>query len=223
MRNLYIILAVVAAAGVGFVVLQTQGRAPTREAVDLGTLDDADLVAMAEGVTLGDPNAPVTILEFADYQCPACAYFANTVKPQVVAAYLESGLAKLVLHDLPGEAHPHAFLASRAAHCAGDQEAYWAFHDAAFRTQRGWSPERDPTGSFDGIAGELGLDRNAFRGCLQSDAHAERVTANKRLAERMGIFQTPTLLVNDGQGSTSRLSGFQFSDVQAAIDQIQGR
>jgi len=221
MKKFYMILGLVAVIAVVAVGFSMRGGTAVSEPVDLGEITDEDLVAMAEGVVFGDPEAPVTIMEFGDYQCPACASFALAVKPQVDLAYIETGQAKLVFHDFPLQMHPHAFVAARAVRCAGDQDQYFAYHDAIFRNQQTWSPKSNPVGDFVDIAGDVGLDQGAFRRCLESDRHAQVVSANQRLGERLGVGGTPTLFVHTGDGPAQRLGGFQFIDVQRAMEAAQ--
>ena len=100
MKNFYIIIVAVGVVGGGVLYYAMSGGTPTLEPVELGELDNAELIELAQpAYVFGDPDAPVTIMEFADYQCPACKRFAVMVKPQVDAEYIESGQAKLVLHD----------------------------------------------------------------------------------------------------------------------------
>jgi len=217
-KKFYLGLGLVAVVGVVALGASLRNGSGPTEPVDLGELADEELVALAQGMVYGDENAPVTIMEFGDYQCPACGQFAGAVKPQVDLAYIETGQAKLVFHDFPLPGHPNAFPAARAARCAGDQDQYFAYHDLLFRNQQRWSLKSNPTGEFMSLAGELGLDESAFRRCLQSDRFADVVTANRMLGERLGVGGTPTLFVHDGQGPAKRLGGFQFIDVQRAME-----
>ena len=223
MKKFYLILGLVALVGAGVMVSSMGGGgAVASEPVDLGQIADQELIEMAQGQIYGDPNAPVTIMEFGDYQCPACGSFALAIKPQIDLAYIESGQAKLVFHDFPLTMHPHAFIAARAAWCASDQDSYFEYHDALFRAQRDWSPEGDPSGTFADLAEELGLDVGAWSACYESDKYADVVTANQQLGLRMGVGGTPTLFVHRGSGSVQRLGGFQFADVQAAMEAGSG-
>ncbi|MYG80733.1 MAG: DsbA family protein, partial [Gemmatimonadetes bacterium] len=172
------------------------------------------------GAVYGNPDAPITIMEFGDYQCSGCAYFGLSVKPLVDMTYIEDGHAKLVFHDFPLSHFQHSFLAARAARCAGDQDRYFEYHDAVFRTQPDWSVMQSTAGHFKDLADDLGLDTGTFNDCLDSDAHAELVTANMTLGMRLGVAQTPTVFVHDGQNSR-RLAGAQFADIQAAIEALQ--
>ena len=118
--------------------------------IDLQINDMAELADRAPGIHVGDEDAPITILEFADFQCPGCMAFAGTVKPQVDVAFIESGAAKFVFYDFPLiSIHPHAFLAARAARCANEQGMFWEYHDELFRNQSAWSfSAGPPAGAF---------------------------------------------------------------------------
>ncbi len=175
---------------------------------------------MARGVTKGDPEAPVTIVEFGDYQCPACGAFAMQVKAQMELTLVETGQAKFVFYDFPlVSTHANAFLAARAARCAEDQDMFWEYHDELFRQQARWSGEVNAAGSFTDYAGDVGLDTGAFSACLNSDRHADVVTANMQLGQRMGVNSTPTILVNNGR-QTRRAPSFDLPSIQAAIDAV---
>ena len=99
---------------------------------------------------------------------------------------------------------------------------YFDYHDALFRTQQEWSPSGNPAGAFVDLADDLGLDTSEFRSCLQSDRYADVVTANLTLGQRLGVSGTPTIFVHDGQGPARRLGGFQFIDVQQAMEATTG-
>jgi protein-disulfide isomerase len=222
MTFFYVLLAALGLAGlgaVGYTVIAGRSGVPALSPLDLEGLDDPEaLVAMARGSTKGDPNAPIMIVEFGDYQCPACGQFARDFKPGVELAFVETGRARFVFHDYPLVGmHPHAFLAARAARCAEDQGKFWEYHDELYRLQVRWSPEPNPVGMFEGYAEGLGLDVGDFRSCLNSDRHADLVTANLRLAEELGIPQTPTILVNAG-GVTHEARGWSAEEIQATID-----
>lgn len=184
--------------------------------------DNQALVELAQGVTMGDPNAPITLVEFADFQCPGCAGFASMMKPQIDLAYIESGQAKFVFYDFPLIAiHPHAFLAARAARCAGDQELFWQYHNALFRYQSRWSLSASPPiDLFEDYAAEVGLDQAMFSGCLRSDAHAAVVSANMILGQQLGVNGTPTLMVSRGSGMARQVQANSFEGLQRIMDEL---
>ncbi|MGH7460032.1 MAG: DsbA family protein, partial [Longimicrobiales bacterium] len=156
------------------------------------------LMAKAQGVKVGPDNAPIRILVFSDFMCPGCKAFATVVEPGMREEYIKTGKVQLVYHDFPlSPNHKWSFVAARAARCAQDQNKFWEFHDMLFNKQSAWSFERTtPTATFEGYARELKLDEDAFSDCLNSDKHAELVTANKALGEQLGVNHTPTLLMS---------------------------
>lgn len=202
MRGFYLVIAAVAVVGIAAIAYAVTGGGgePATEPVVLeGVEDPRALYAMARANVLGDSTAPVKIVEFGDFQCGACGSFATRIKPTLKARYIDTGVAQLVFYDFPlVSIHAHAFLAARASRCAEDQGRYWDYHDVLFARQATWVYARTaPTDLFVGFAEELGLDAAAFEGCLNSDRHAEVVTANRRLAEELGVNQTPTIIINN--------------------------
>ncbi|HUH13217.1 MAG TPA: thioredoxin domain-containing protein [Longimicrobiales bacterium] len=200
-KPFYTLLAVVAVVGVvALAWVLMGGRAGTATepvALDFETSDVQLLLERAQGVDQGPADAPVRVIEFADYQCPACAVFATQMKPAVKSQFIDQGQVRFTFFDYPIiSAHPHAFLAARAARCAGDQDRYWDYHDVLMARQSTWAARQNAVGDFLGYASDLGLDDDAFESCLKSDRHAEAVTASARLGEMMGVSATPTVIVN---------------------------
>jgi len=182
------------------------------------TIDPSEL-QRARGVAMGPEDAPVLVHEFADYQCPACAQFSTFGHPLIKERLIDQGLIRFVRYDFPlVNAHPHAFLASRAARCAGEQERYWEYHDVLYGRQPTWSPMRDPSSEFLQYAELVGIDRRAFQQCLNSDQHAEEVTRNLRLGESLGVSGTPTLMVNG-----ERVQLRDYRDLEARVFEAAGR
>ena len=144
--------------------------------------------------------------------------FALLIKPQVDLAYIQTGQAKFVYYDYPSAQFPHSFLAARAARCAGDQERYFDYHDVVYRTFDDWVLQRSAAGHFRDLADDIGLDTDAFEECLNSDRFADVVTANITLGQRLGVPGTPGIFVHHGMGSAQRLGGFQFIDIQQAME-----
>ena len=221
MTKLYLILGAVAVIGVGAVgysVGRGSGGAATQPVPIPGLEEDMQRLAeLAQGVVKGDENAPVTIIEFGDYQCPGCMAFAQQVKPGMELSLVETGKAQFVFYDFPiTNAHPNAFLAARAARCADDQGQFWEYHDNLFRTQPRWSALTNPAGLFVEYSRSLDLDDNAFEACLMSDQHAEVVTANMQLGEVMGVGGTPWILV-EHEGTVSYVRS-DLASIQEHVD-----
>jgi protein-disulfide isomerase len=192
----YVILGLIAVAGIGVLLYQVfRPGQPALSPVPVA-IDPAEL-ARAPGIAMGPEDAPVVVYEFADYQCFGCAQFATFVAPVIKERFVDRGTVRYVYYDFPlTQIHAHAFLASRAARCAGDQDQYWPYHDMLYGRQPRWASQASPTSAFVNYAGELGLDRSAFESCLRSDRHALEVTQNLRLGESLGVQGTPTLFIN---------------------------
>lgn len=185
-----------------------------------------ELVAMAQGITSGNPDAPVTVMEFGDYQCPSCQAFFRQAKPILDVSYIQPGRVQFVYYDFPLEgAHPNAFVAARAARCAGDQGAYWPYHDTLYQNQMAWSTQADPVGDLVGYAADLGLDRATFSECLRSDQHAQVVSANLLLGLQLGVQSTPTVMVDAGSGRAIRVANWSTQlrpTLEEALAEAQG-
>ena len=227
MKKFYLLFGAVAVIGVGVVGYNVSagmfGSAVSAPVEVEGIDDPARHVEMARGVTKGDPNAPITIVEFGDFQCPSCAEFAQTFKPQVELGFVESGQAKFVFYDFPlVSIHPNAFLAARAARCAEDQDKFWEYHDELFRQQARWSGLPNPGSAFEDYAGTVGLDEGEFAGCLNSDRHADLVTANMQLGQVMRVTGTPSILVNVRDQPTRRVASYSYQAIAQTIEQMTG-
>ena len=191
-----------------------------------GEIEDIGwLVETATGVERGNPDAPITILEFGDFQCPACQQFATFVKPQIDLTYVDQGVARFVFHDFPlVSGHFHAFLAARGARCALDQgdQYFWPFHDQLFSRQTMWAGSQNaPMGAFRDYAAAIGLDVDDFASCLDSDRHAEVVSANMRLGMELGVSGTPTIFVSRGGGMGVRVVRWsEFEGFKEVIDRL---
>jgi protein-disulfide isomerase len=136
----------------------------------------------------GNPNAPITIVEYSDFQCPYCARVNPTLE-QVMKTYGDK--VKIVFKDFPLPNHPQAPKAAEAAHCAGEQGKFWELHDRMFANQQALQVP-----NIKEYATAVGLDMNAFSQCLDSGKHAARVTENLRTGEALGVGSTPTLYIN---------------------------
>ena len=234
LKAFYVVLgvtAVIAVGALGWSVLGGGLSAAATEPIQsivLGEIEDLEtLVALATGVEQGDPDAPITILEFGDFQCPACQQFATFVKPQIDLAYVDSGIARFVFHDYPlgpASGHPHSFLAARGARCALDQgpEYFWPFHDQLFANQSRWGGSQGPpTSDFESYAATIGLDVDDFARCLDSDRHADVVSANIRLGMELGVSGTPTIFVSKVGGRGIRVNRWsEFESFRTVIERL---
>ncbi|MGB0386588.1 MAG: thioredoxin domain-containing protein [Ardenticatenaceae bacterium] len=146
----------------------------------------------------GSPDAPVTIIEFSDFQCPFCQRWFNDTYPPL-QSYLEDGTAQLIFVDFPLNIHPEAPPAHQAAHCAGEisgETGYWTMHDALFSTLNRWSGQTNPAAIFKEVANEVGLDGEAIQSCVESDRYQAQIEAGLNEGTRLGVSGTPTFFIN---------------------------
>lgn len=146
------------------------------------------------GIALGPADAPVTVREFADYQCPACGAFEAAAE-RIREEWVDSGQVRFIFFDFPLPMHDHAQQAARAARCAGRQDAYWAFHQHLFENQQEWSTQADPNSTFLDYAVASGIQAEPLRRCLEQGATDQIVARNAQIAREVGIMSTPTVLI----------------------------
>jgi protein-disulfide isomerase len=146
----------------------------------------------AQAPVLGNADAPVTITEFSDFQCPFCKRFNDQTFGAIKTQYVETGQAKVVFRHLPLPFHPEAQPAAEASMCAHDQGEFWAFHDLIFANQATMS-----SASYTAWATQLGLDMGEFNDCVSSRKYQSYVEADYQAASAVGISGTPSFVVND--------------------------
>lgn len=148
---------------------------------------------------MGDPNAPITIVEYTDYQCPYCSQHSLETMPRVVQEMVDTGRVYYILKDFPlDQIHPDARIGAAAARCAGEQEAYWEMHDALFSQQSVWAGngEEAATEALLGIAGSLELDTQEFGACLASGRYNDAVETNLQEGRALGVTGTPHFFID---------------------------
>jgi protein-disulfide isomerase len=193
-RVFYAAIGVVVVGGVLALLFARSGDSGPMEIPIAIAETEADANA---GVSAGADDAPVTIVEFADFQCPACARFYSFSGRLIKQNYVDAGgQARWVYYDYPLDQHPHAIPAAHSARCAGEQGRFWQMHDLIFGRQTSWSPKDDARGDFDDYAGEIGLDQAAYRECMEDGRYLEQIFAAAKYGQRLGVNSTPTLFIN---------------------------
>lgn len=140
---------------------------------------------------LGRADAPVTVVEFSDYECPFCQRFFATTLPALKRDYVDAGKVRYVFRDYPlDQLHPQARKAAEAAHCAGDQGKFWEMHDVLFQNAKALSPPQ-----LAEHARAVGLDGAAFDECLASGRHAARVERGLADGAAAGVRGTPAFVI----------------------------
>lgn len=187
MEFVFLMLPIVFVLGLGTGWLFWGGSAAAPANADAATRYE---VTEAGNPAIGPENAPVTIIEFSDYQCPYCKRWYDTVNARLLADY--AGRIRFVYRDLPlSSIHPEAQAAAEAANCAGEQNAYWPYHDALFSAKYGLSHD-----AYIQYASELGLDVNSFNTCVTERRYQDEVNSDASVGASMGLNGTPTFFVN---------------------------
>ena len=143
----------------------------------------------------GDPDAPVTIIEFADFQCPYCGRFFAETKPQIDEQYMQKGKVRFAYFNF-AFLGPESNWAAEAAECAADQDKFWEYHDKLYDSQSGENQGAFSKDNLKQFAEELGLDTSAFNECLDSGKYAQLIQDESSLASSIGVRSTPTFLIN---------------------------
>ncbi|HDH04124.1 MAG TPA: hypothetical protein ENG75_02150 [Nitrospirae bacterium] len=163
-------------------------------------------IPVGSSAVKGKKDAPVTIVEFSDFQCPYCAGLQSTLQ-QVLKAYPDS--VRLVLKDFPLSFHKYAKDAARAARAAGEQGKYWEMHDLIFENFKGLNSD-----IFKKFAEKLNLDLNKFMADYKSGKYDNLIQQDINLGKSLGVTGTPTLFVNG-----KRMQRRSFDDFKAAIEE----
>jgi protein-disulfide isomerase len=149
------------------------------------------VIDLDDDPVLGDPNAPVTIVSFEDYQCPFCGRAFQQTFPQLKSEYVDTGKAKIVFRDFPLSFHPEAQPAAEASECADEQGKFWEYHDALFNNQNLLGASY-----YAQLAGDLGLDVDQFTQCMDSGKYRQEVQADFAYGSQVGVSGTPTFFIN---------------------------
>ena len=175
------------------------------------------------GTVLGDPNAPVVIVEYGDYQCPFCKKFADDDMPKLIEDYIATGKARLEFRQFPiigsnsdgsFDQSGESFMAAEAALCAADQGAFWPMHELLYKNSEGEFRGSFAIERLKQIAALLpDLDQTAFATCLESGTHTQDVLTSAAEAKTNGIESTPTFIV-DGQ----MVRGADYDRLKSVVD-----
>lgn len=200
-----LVLAIVLAAGAAYLVLS--GGQP-ESSVSGGPAAGANSDANAGGgqgkagsgeslgpPTLGDDDAPVTMVEYSDFQCPYCGQFAREVEPQLVEEYVEDGTLKIEWRDFPylGQESVNAALAARAAQ---EQGKFWDFHEVLYDNQEGQNNGAFSDDNLMRLAEEAGVDTTELEESLISSKHQQAVADDFEEGQQRGVTGTPTFVIN---------------------------
>ena len=186
------LIALVGVAALGYVA--TKPKSSSQQALDT---TDTTNAGPAQGYVIGKVDAPVKIVEFADFECPSCGGWATVTEPDVRTRIINAGLANLTFYDFPLTQHRNTVAASNAAACADEQGKFWPMHDRLFQAQDEWNGEATdaPKPFFKRYAGEAGLDVAKWESCFDGRKFRKRIAANLAEGLRRGVNSTPTFVI----------------------------
>ncbi|MDZ7631254.1 MAG: thioredoxin domain-containing protein [Gemmatimonadaceae bacterium] len=210
-------LAAIVVAGGALMFWKSQST-PAETAVIMPNVADSVLASKSRGYTIGSPTAPVEIMEFADFECPACGSFATITEPDIRKNLVATGLVRYTFMDFPLlNAHKNTIPASMSAACADDQGKFWEMHDAIFAGQYDWSgiTTDNPRSVIAKYAQAIGLDMAKWNACMDADTHLERIKANYARGMTMQVGSTPTFFVN---GTKLDMRSNSYDEIKAAVD-----
>ena len=200
MRNILIVaggVVAVAAIAAG-VYFGTRPPAAGQPPVAVAAAPDKTaLLAVQPGDhVLGDPKAPITMIEYASFTCPHCAHFHTQILPDVKKKWIDTGKVKLIYRDFPLD--QTAVKAAQLAECSG-KDRYYAVIDMIFASQGTWAATSDPIAELAKSLRIAGMGDNEVKACLANDKVANEVIADYRGGETLGVNSTPTLFINGQQ------------------------
>ena len=203
---------------IGIVGIATIGYTVSRPRAGVGTVDPNLPAGTAEGYLVGNPDAPVQIVEFGDFECPACAQWATITEPDVRERLINTGIASFRFFDFPLDMHPNTWAASNSVACAADQGRFIEMHDRVFATQDQWDgfATKNPKRVLQRVAGEIGLNVSEWETCFDSQKHYPRIKANLEEGVRRGVGQTPTFII----GSTMYPGNIPFDEFKKIVDSV---
>lgn len=175
-----------------FLLLRDDGK----PGVKTGTVIDSAIPS--NGLTIGDPNAPVTLVEYADFQCTACAQMYRDGMPQLLQEYIATG--KVALTFVPNAIlGDESNAAIEAALCANDQGQFWAMHNALFANQHGENDGAFSSDRLEKMAKNIGLDLDQYSSCMEANTHSGDVQNYRATAQQEGISSAPTFVLNNAE------------------------
>ncbi|MCH7756972.1 MAG: DsbA family protein [Thaumarchaeota archaeon] len=214
-----IVGAIVAIIAIGIILSYSSAPSETVN-LDMGRTHGDVSTAMGSPI-LGDPDAPITIVEFGDYQCSSCYNWFHKEKPAIYENYIATGKANLVFVDLAILGRD-SLTAAQASYCAEDQGMYWEYHDLLYNSQEskidnGWANSE----RLKAFAFSLGLDMDLFESCLDSGKYTKRVQYNVSVAKKHGARATPTFIIVGPDNQQEQFEGAQpYSTFKKIMDNM---
>ena len=209
--------AIIASITIVAVILATNGSLgeqelliePTPKIEQMGPAKiTMDTFVLNGSPILGDPNAPITLVEFGDYQCHYCNVFFQSIEEDIIKNYVETGKVKIIFKDY-NIIGPDSINASHGAHCANEQELFWEYHDILYSN---WTGENNGWASSNNLrifAEEINADVDKWTECMNEKTHSKVIIDSNNDAKSLELTGTPAFFVINSNGEVSKLFGAQ--------------
>jgi protein-disulfide isomerase len=217
LNRFYLLLGGIAVIGAGAILFMALGRQPVSipANVDIQVGDTSGF----HGYYMGSDSAPLTVTEYADYECPACQQFMTVQMPTIEERLIATGKVRWRYRDFPLEQHKFSRVAAHAAACADEQGKYWPMNHRIYSWEPQWPFQRDASGTFRDYAKELGLDLAKYDACMQAAKYAGRLQASRVEGQNVGVQYTPTFLINGRLYSGGE--SVHYDMLKALLDSLQ--
>lgn len=195
-QRTYLVLGIVVVAAVVAAILIIPSLLPAGDVIPITPIERPNV----DGKAMGDPNAPVKIDVYEDFQCPACKSYTENIEPRVVEDFVATGKVYYVYRQFPflddQALSKESDQAANASMCAAEQNRFWDYHDILFANWNGENQGAFSNKRLVAFAETLNLDMNAFNSCFEKDAHQDEINAELQQGKNIGIQGTPSVLVN---------------------------
>lgn len=225
-RITVILLVAMGALLIAFAIILPGIRQATSTPAGIGT-PIVDITPMAInapifGTSMGDPNAPVKMDVWEDFQCSGCVYYSVNLVPQIIQSYIETSKLYYTFHLIPfidggaGESHQ----AANAAMCANEQGYFWDYHDILFANWTGENVGAYTDTRLVAFAEHIGLDMTAFKKCFEANTYANQISQDAQAGSEKGVPPTPGIFVNGKMVVNSENQKLipSFEDISSAIE-----
>jgi protein-disulfide isomerase len=161
---------------------------------------------------LGNPNAPITLVEFGDYQCHYCNVFFQNIEGEIIEKYVETGKVKIIFKDY-NIIGPDSVNSSHGAHCAGEQGLFWEYHDILYSNWTGENNGWASPSNLTEFADEINVNMNQWTECMNEKSHSKTIVESNNDAKALELTGTPAFFIINENGKVSKLFGAQPFEV----------
>jgi protein-disulfide isomerase len=195
LRFFYIALGLIAIGGLIAIWMVRQSNAARTAAREAGPVPVN--AAGFEGWVMGSDSAAVEIVEYADFECGACAHFSILTGPDIRDRLVASGRVRWRFRDFPLQGHPNSPAAHHAAACAGEQGRFWEMQEQIFYNQARWARDRRPGRRIRDYARAVGLDMGQYDDCMDEQRYVGQIQASYQEGLAVGVSSTPSFVIGD--------------------------